>query len=137
MRHGKSASGIFRLVPSHGRGFTLVELLVVLTIIATLLSLVAPRYYQHVERSKEVVLRENLASVRNAIDQYRADTGNWPATLEVLVERRYLRAVPADPIAGRNDGWLLVSPPDGESGIHDIRSGAEGVATNGQAYGDW
>ena len=119
------------------RGFTLIELLVVLAIIATLLTLAVPRYFQHVERSKEAVLRENLATVRDAIDQYHADVGTWPPTLESLAEKRYLRAVPTDPITERSDTWRIVPPPDEESGIYDIHSGAEGTAANGQAYADW
>jgi general secretion pathway protein G len=122
---------------SRRSGFTLIELLVVLAIIATLLSIVAPRYYQHVERSKEAVLRENLATVRDAIDQYHADAGAWPATLEALVERRYLRALPVDPITERSDTWLLLPPPGGEAGVYDIRSGAEGNGLDGRSYGDW
>ena len=119
------------------RGFTLIELLVVLAIIATLLTLAVPRYFQHVERSKEAVLRENLATVRDAIDQYHADTGIWPPTLESLAEKRYLRMMPTDPITGRQDTWQIVPPPDGKSGVYDIHSGAGGAATNGQAYADW
>ena len=119
------------------RGFTLIELLVVLAIVATLLTLAVPRYFQHVERSKEAVLRENLATVRDAIDQYHADAGTWPPTLESLAEKRYLRAVPTDPITERSDTWRIVAPPDEESGIYDIHSGAEGTAANGQAYADW
>lgn len=119
------------------RGFTLIELLVVMAIVALLLTLAAPRYFQHVERSKEAVLRENLATVRDAIDQFHADVGSWPATLETLAERRYLRAVPVDPITERSDSWQFVPPPDGSAGIYDIRSGAEGTASDGQAYADW
>ena len=119
------------------RGFTLIELLVVLAIIATLLTLAVPRYFQHVERSKEAVLRENLATVRDAIDQYHADAGNWPPTLESLAEKRYLRALPTDPITERADTWQIIPPPDGGMGVYDIRSGAEGAGLNGQAYTDW
>lgn len=119
------------------RGFTLIELLVVMAIIATLLTLVVPRYYQHVERSKEAVLRENLATVRDAIDQYHADVGDWPPALETLVERRYLRALPADPVTDRTDTWQLVPPPDGAAGVYDIRSGAEGAGLDGRPYSDW
>ena len=119
------------------RGFTLIELLVVLAIIATLLTLVVPRYYKHVDRSKEAVLLENLATVRDAIDQYHADAGIWPPTLETLVERRYIRSVPVDPITERSDTWLLAPPPDGKEGIYDIHSGAEGTGSDGQAYRDW
>lgn len=119
------------------RGFTLIELLVVLAIVATLLTLAVPRYFKHVDRSKEAVLKENLASVRDAIDQYHADIGTWPPTLESLAEKRYLRSVPVDPITDRNDSWLVVPPPDGGSGVYDLKSGAEGLATNGQEYRDW
>lgn len=119
------------------RGFTLIELLVVLAIIATLLTLAVPRYFQHVERSKEAVLRENLATVRDAIDQYHADAGTWPPTLESLAEQRYLRKVPIDPITERADTWQIIPPPGGESGVYDVHSGAEGLAINGQAYSEW
>lgn len=119
------------------RGFTLIELLVVLAIIATLLTLAVPRYFQHVERSKEAVLHESLATVRDAIDQYHADTGTWPETLANLAEKRYLRTVPTDPITERSDTWQIVPPPDGGGGVYDIHSGAEGKALNGQAYADW
>ena len=119
------------------RGFTLIELLVVLAIVATLLTLAVPRYFQHVERSKEAVLRDNLATVRDAIDKYHADAGVWPPTLESLAEKRYLRTVPTDPITERADTWQIVSPPGGEAGVYDLHSGAEGTAVNGQAYADW
>ena len=119
------------------RGFTLIELLVVLAIVATLLTLAVPRYFQHVERSKEAVLKENLATVRDAIDKYHADTQTWPARLDTLAERRYLRAVPTDPITERTDTWLIVQPPDGEAGVYDLRSGAEGNGLDGVPYADW
>lgn len=118
-------------------GFTLIELLVVLSVIALLLTLAAPRYFQHVERSKEAVLKENLATVRDAIDQYHADTGQWPENLSSLVERRYLRAVPKDPVTDSGETWLVVPAKEGEAGIQDIRSGAEGMALDGSAYADW
>ncbi len=122
-------------------GFTLIELLVVLSIIATLLTLAAPRYFQHVERSKEAVLRENLASVRQALDQYHADKGNWPASLQALVDDRYLRALPLDPITESSDTWQLESPPEGAlansaDGVYNLRSGAEGVGSDGKPYSD-
>lgn len=122
-----------------GRGFTLIELLVVLAIIATLLALATPRYFQHVERSREAVLRENLATTRDAIDQYLADKGTWPDSLQALVEARYLRAVPLDPITNSAETWLIVPPPGQDSlvgRVYDIRSGAEGRTLDGQSYAD-
>jgi general secretion pathway protein G len=117
-------------------GFTLVELLVVLSIIALLLSLAAPRYFQHVDRSREAVLRENLATLRDAIDQYHGDKGRWPDNLETLVEEHYLRAVPSDPITERNDTWTT-EPGEEGSGIRDVKSGAQGEGAGGKPYADW
>ncbi|MEW5789114.1 MAG: prepilin-type N-terminal cleavage/methylation domain-containing protein [Pseudomonadota bacterium] len=119
------------------RGFTLIELLVVLSILGLLLSLAAPRYFQHVDRSKEAVLRENLATVRDAIDQYHADTGLWPSNLEALVEKRYLRKVPVDPVTDSPDTWILVPPGDNQEGVYDLHSGAEGVGADGKPYAEW
>jgi general secretion pathway protein G len=123
-------------VKAQAKGFTLVELLVVLAIIATLLALAAPRYFQHVERSREAVLRENLATMRDAIDQYHADTGKWPESLAALVERRYLRAVPVDPVTESDRTWVEVAPPEG-SGVQDVKSGAEGNGLDGTPYSEW
>jgi general secretion pathway protein G len=122
-----------------GRGFTLIELLVVLAIIATLLALATPRYFQHVERSREAVLRENLAVTRDAIDQYHADKGIWPESLETLVEARYLRAVPRDPITDSTETWLIVPPREQDpqvGGVYDLKSGAEGSTLDGQPYAE-
>lgn len=120
------------------KGFTLIELLVVLAIIATLLTLAAPRYFQHVERSKEAVLRENLATLREAIDQYHADKGAWPESLAALAEARYLRRVPPDPITERSDTWLELPPQEeGATGIGDVRSGAEGQGLDGMPFSEW
>lgn len=119
------------------RGFTLIELLVVLSIIALLLSLAAPRYFQHVERSKEAVLKENLATVRDAIDQYHADTNAWPASLRDLVDRHYLRALPRDPVTDSSETWQEIPAQEGEAGIRDVKSGAQGTALDGTAYADW
>jgi general secretion pathway protein G len=122
------------------KGFTLIELLVVLSIIAILLTISAPRYFQHVERSKVAVLRENLATVRDAIDQYHADKGVWPDSLQGLVDDHYLRALPRDPITDSSETWLLESPTDqGEdgtsvSGVYNLHSGAEGNSSDGTPY---
>ena len=120
------------------RGFTLIELLVVLAIIGVLLALAAPRYFSSVDRSKEAVLRENLHQMREAIQQYYADKGKYPETLETLATERYLRKVPIDPITERADTWIVVPPPDGtQSGVFDVRSGAPGNGRDGTPYRDW
>jgi general secretion pathway protein G len=123
---------------SRTRGFTLIELLVVMAILATLLTLAAPRYFDSVERSKEVALRADLRLLREAIDKHRADTGRLPESLEQLAQARYLRAVPVDPISDRADTWVVVPAPDGvTAGVYDVRSGAPGTARDGTAYGSW
>ncbi len=120
------------------RGFTLVELLVVMAIIATLLTIATPRYFRSLERSREAVLREDLQTLRESIDRYYGDTGRYPPSLAALVDRRYLRAVPVDPIAGTADRWIaVVSDDPDDGGVKDVHSGADGVGENGVAYGAW
>lgn len=119
-------------------GFTLIELLVVMAILATLLTLAAPRYFESVERAKEVALRTNLRLLRESIDKHRADTGRLPESLQQLVQSRYLRSVPLDPITDRPDTWVEVPMPDGATaGVYDVHSGAAGVARDGTAYAEW
>ncbi len=125
------------------RGFTLIELLVVLAIVAMLLSIVAPRYLHKTEQAKETVLREQLASIRTAIDYYYGEHDEYPPSLQTLVEQKYLRKIPADPITGRADSWQLVyrQENDGavarQAGIYDIHSGAAGSGRDGTAYAGW
>lgn len=119
------------------QAFTLIELLVVMSIIAILITIAAPRYFQHVERSKEAVLRENLATLRTAIDQYHADKGRWPASLDSLATDRYIRTVPKDPVTDRADTWIAAPPPEGGQGVYDVHSGAQGIGLDGTAYAEW
>lgn len=120
------------------RGMTLIELLVVLAIIATLLSIAAPRYSGSVDRAKEAVLKENLATMRDALDKFRADTGNYPESLEALVSRKYLRKVPLDPVTDSVESWVLLPPEgQGKDRVGDVRSGAPGKARDGTMYKDW
>ena len=107
----------------------------VLSIIALLLSIAAPRYFQHVDRSREAVLRENLATMRDALDQYHADKGSGPGSLDILAQEHYLRAVPVDPVTGRADTW--VTTPGDDGGVSDVKSGAEGAGPDGKPYADW
>ena len=121
------------------KGFTLIELLVVMSVLATLLTIAVPRYFQHLDRAREAALRESLAVMRDAVDKYRGDTGNYPETLEDLVSKRYLRKVPPDPITESTETWVIVPPPDepGQKKVWDIRSGAEGQGLNGSEYNSW
>jgi len=120
-------------------GFTLVEILVVMAIVATLLSLVAPRYFDTLERSKETLLRHDLAIMRDAIDKYYSDRGIYPDTLEDLVQARYLRNVPEDPITQSMETWIFIPPadPNAQGSLYDIQSGADGVALDGSLYSQW
>jgi general secretion pathway protein G len=117
------------------RGFTLIELLVVMAIIATLMTLAAPKYFKQTQRAKEVVLLHNLRGLREAIDQYRQDLAVGPATLEELAQRRYLKEVPLDPVTGRRDTWTVRL--DESAQVRDVHSGAPGVSLAGTAYTEW
>lgn len=120
------------------RGFTLVELLVVLAIIGTLLSIAAPRFSGSTDRAKEAVLKENLATLREAIDKHYGDTGSYPASLDDLVSKRYLRRVPLDPVSDSTTTWIPVAPSEGRKGaIFDVKSGAPGKARDGTAFRDF
>lgn len=116
-------------------GYTLMELLVVLAIVALLLSLAAPRYFQSLDTARETILVENLARVRETIDRFYGDTGRYPDSLEELVERRYLRALPIDPMTGSQTGWIIIAPQEPDKGlVRDLQSAAPGTARNGQPY---
>jgi general secretion pathway protein G len=119
------------------RGFTLIELVVVMAIVALLVALAAPRYFKSVDRSKDAVLRSNLATVRDALDKYYGDTGKYPDELADLVTKKYLRTMPTDPIAESTTSWIIMPPEDPEKGgVYDIRSGAKGSTADGIPYGD-
>lgn len=120
------------------KGFTLIELLVVMAIIATLLALVAPRYFHSVEKSKEAVLRENLGTLRDLLDKHYGDTGKYPENLQALVAKKYLRSIPQDPVTGSAETWVVVPPENpAKGGVYDVRSGAPGKARDGTPYSEW
>ncbi len=109
------------------RGFTLVELMVVLTIVALLLSIVVPHYVGQSRRAEEAVLQENLAVMRDALDKHFADAGKYPTSLDELVSKRYLRSIPKDPFTRSSTTWVTVAPGDASRGaVFDVRSGAKG-----------
>lgn len=139
-----------RFNPRHQRGFTLLELIVVIAIIGILATIAMPALKNMPLRSKEAVLKTNLRTLRDVIDQHYGDKGRYPPTLEALVEAGYLRRVPNDPITRRNDTWVVIyeeidpdNPPlesDGEEnepGIIDVRSGSEALSPDGTPYADW
>src|SRR6266545_4974820 len=113
--------------PLKMKGFTLVELMVVLTVIALLLSVVVPDYIGKLRRAEETVLQENLALMRDALDKHYADAGRYPSTLDELVAKRYLRSIPKDPFTQSASTWVAVPPQDTRKGnVWDVKSPAKG-----------
>jgi general secretion pathway protein G len=119
-------------------GFTLIELLVVLSIIALLLSIAVPRYLGSIDKSKEAVLKENLAMLRDSIDKYYGDQGKYPEALSDLVKKKYLRRIPPDPITESPTTWVVVAPEDKDKGaVFDVRSGSDERARDGSPFAQW
>lgn len=124
-------------------GFTLLELMVVVSIIVILISMAVPSYQQHVKRAREAVLREDLYQMRSAIDQYSLDKLRAPQSLEDLVSAGYLREVPVDPFTSSRDTWLVVqedvvlSVDQNQPGISDVHSGATVASSDGSPYSSW
>ena len=119
------------------RGFTLIELLVVLGIVALLLTLAVPRFFPKVDSARETILAENLRNTRAVIDQFHDDTGRYPDSLQQLVDKRYLPALPFDPVADSDAAWTIVPPEDGAGAVYDLHSGAPGTGRNGKPYAEW
>lgn len=120
------------------KGFTIIELLVSLAIVATILSLAAPRYFSNVDKAKEAVLREDLYLLRDAIDKYYADQNKYPAALEDLVTQKYLRSIPVDPFTQSYHSWVVTPPADASSGaVFDVHTSAPNKARDGTWYKDW
>jgi general secretion pathway protein G len=125
------------------RGFTLIELMIVMTIVTILVSIAVPLYQKSVLRAKESVLRQNLFTLRTVIDEYTYDKQKAPQTLDDLVSEGYLRQVPLDPMTGSNRTWKLImedaltSVNQTEPGIFDVRSGSDKTSLEGTAYSEW
>ncbi|MFG6448892.1 type II secretion system protein [Roseateles sp. BYS180W] len=122
------------------KGFTLIELIVVMAIVALLAAIAAPRYFASLQRAKEVALRSSLAVMRDAIDQYAADHQHYPESLQALVAQRYLRELPLDPLAQQRETWIELPPPPDAAlpgQLYDVRSGAAGHGSDGRLYADW
>ena len=121
------------------RAFTLVELIIVLAILALLLTIAVPRYFTHIERTKEATLKQDLAVMRDAIDKFHGDRGRYPESLEELVTLRYMRSVPVDPITDSSSTWKVLPPPDSDAkgSVYDVKSGADGAGVDGKPFADW
>ncbi|MEJ8834920.1 type II secretion system protein [Ramlibacter sp. AN1133] len=124
---------------ARSRGFTLIELLIVLAIVGTLLTIAVPSYFASLDNAKETSLKQSLSVMRTAIDHYKGDLGKYPETLQTLVDAKYLRSLPADPITGATDQWAVEmgSEPGQPSGVKDVHSGAPGNAKDGTPYASW
>lgn len=121
------------------RGFTLIEMLVVLAILALLMTIVTPKFMHMLQRAKETTLRHDLLAMRDAIDKFYSDRNSYPETLDELVQRQYLKAIPPDPITDRADTWVITLPPDIEEkgSVYDVHSGSNMIAEDGTPYALW
>ena len=125
------------------RGFTLMELLIVMSLIVLLSSIGLMGYRTSVQRGREAVLKEDLFRMRDAIDQFYVDKGKYPVDLSELVGSGYLRGVPVDPMTNSVDSWQMVpaepdpNNPSADIGVYNVKSGSEGQAIDGSNYADW
>lgn len=133
-----------RRVPlSRSRGFTLIEMVIVVSMILILVSVAVPMYQQSIHRAREAVLRDNLFTLRSVIDQFTLDKHRAPQSLQELVMEGYLRQIPIDPMTNSRDTWVeemedfMLSIDQQQPGITNVRSGATGVGTNGIPYSEW
>lgn len=149
-----------RVLRNSRSGFTLIELMIVVSIIGILAAIAVPNYQWGIIKAKESVLRENLYSFRTTIDQFYADQGKYPDSIEELKEKKYMRDIPKDPFTGLTDSWVTVPPPPESSSapsgavsvssmgagsgsgtptgnVYDVHSGSNLVGTNGTPYNEW
>ena len=135
-------STLNRLLWKNRQGFTLIELMIVLSIIGILASIAVPSYITGLIKARETVLREDLYNLRSSIDQFNADQGKYPDSLQELIDKKYLRDLPKDPITGKNDTWI-VEPPEQTEGteikgsVYDVHSGSDLIGSNGVPYKEW
>jgi general secretion pathway protein G len=129
---------IFQSLNKKSRGFTLIELMVVMTVIALLISIAVPRYFNSVEKAKEATLKQSLSVMRVAIDKFYGDNDRYPSSIKELVTKKYIRAVPVDPMTESTETWVTQAQSmDTNNAVFDIKSGAPGTAKDGTAYAEW
>ncbi len=125
----------------HGKsGFTLIELMIVMTILGILVTLAQPSFKTATIKAREAVLKEDLFVLRDVIDQYYVDHNTYPPSLQELVDKGYMRSIPMDPFTQSAETWVVVSIEDedgGSSGIYDVHSGSDRVGLNGIPYNEW
>ncbi len=124
------------------KGYTLLELMIVVAIVGILVSVAIPNFQQSAMKAKETALKQNLFTMRAILDQFYADRGDYPESLSSLVEEKYLRSIPTDPITKSPTTWTEIyeeqeEGDDSPAGIYDIKSGSDAVATDGTPYNDW
>ena len=124
------------------KGYTLLELMIVVGIVGILVTLAIPTFHQSAMKAKEAALKQNLFTMRSVLDQYYADRGDYPETLETLVEEKYLRGIPMDPFTKSSSTWTEIyeeqeEGDDSPVGVYDVKSGSDGLALNGTPYKDW
>ncbi|MBF0303490.1 MAG: type II secretion system protein [Desulfamplus sp.] len=124
------------------QGFTLIEMLTVISIMGILMSIAMPSFQKYIIRGREASLKNTLFVLRDVIDQYYADNGQYPDSLDILVEKHYIRSIPADPFTGSSTTWILMPAPLGDddtaaSGIFDVHSGSDRISIDGVPYNEW
>lgn len=127
---------IGRVSEWNAKGFTLIELMIVVSIVGILATLAAPSYQSSLIKARETVLRHDLFTLRELLDQHRADQGKYPPSLDGLITAGYLRALPKDPFTNSPNSWQQIMEPT-EGGIFDVYSGSDIIGTNGTPYNQW